>query len=130
MKKYLIGSDTGDAEDKEAEQEEEEKPGKVLEGLTFCISGKLSLSRNDMESLIKKHGGATAGSYVSNTQLTISVTKAVTHLITTEDEYESETTKVAKAKENELPCIKEDFIHDAIKSTFVTNTNDKRFQTS
>ncbi len=128
-----MGSDTGDAEDNEVEEDDEKpaaKPGKVLEGLTFCISGKLSLSRNDMESLIKKHGGATAGSYVSNTQLTISVTKAVTHLITTEDEYESETTKVVKAKENELPCIKEDFIHDAIQSTFVTNTNDKRFQTS
>ncbi len=65
MTKYSIGSNDEDTDNVDEEEEKPAaKPGKVLEGLTFCISGKLSVSRNDIEALIKKNGGCCAGSYV------------------------------------------------------------------
>jgi poly [ADP-ribose] polymerase len=58
------------------------------------MSGTLSISRKEMENLIKKNGG----------DISSSVTKTTTHLITTNQEYESETIKVAKAKKDGIPC--------------------------
>ncbi len=93
-------------DDEEGDEEEEEKPhtGPVFSGMTFCLSGTLSMGRKEMEALIKKNGGKTAAS----------VTKSVTHLLTTENEFENETSKVTKAKELGLPLVGENFIHESI----------------
>ncbi|EFC44465.1 hypothetical protein NAEGRDRAFT_79764 [Naegleria gruberi] len=78
---------------------------KLFNSLVFCISGTLSKGRKEVENEIKKYGGKTAAS----------ITKAVTHLITTEKEFEEETTKVSAAKEKEKIIVKEDFIWDSVK---------------
>lgn len=109
--------------EEEEEEEEEDKPAKkgaakkaagggggggggaVLSGLTFAISGTLSAGRAQIEKKIKQYGGAVAGS----------VTKAVTHLLSTEDEVSKGTAKVTKAQDNGIPIVSEEFLNDAIE---------------
>eukprot|EP00515_Schizochytrium_aggregatum_P014590 CAMPEP_0202091122 /NCGR_PEP_ID=MMETSP0964-20121228/45193_1 /ASSEMBLY_ACC=CAM_ASM_000500 /TAXON_ID=4773 /ORGANISM="Schizochytrium aggregatum, Strain ATCC28209" /LENGTH=57 /DNA_ID=CAMNT_0048659301 /DNA_START=20 /DNA_END=190 /DNA_ORIENTATION=+ len=43
----------------------------ALEGMTFTVTGTLSVRRADFEALLREHGGGVAKS----------VTKAVTHLV-------------------------------------------------
>eukprot|EP00121_Abeoforma_whisleri_P000170 Awhi_evm1s153 len=77
---------------------------KSLAGLSICISGKLSMGRSDWQKKIILNGGA-----VEN-----GVTKKCTHLITTEDEIDSGTAKVAKAQASGIPILSEDFLLDSI----------------
>lgn len=77
----------------------------VLAGFTFALSGTLSVPRGDFENLIKSNGGATASS----------VTGKVTHLVSTEQEVSTGTTKTMAAAEKGIPIVSELFVQDAIK---------------
>jgi hypothetical protein len=86
----------------------------MLKGLTVCCSGTLSVTRTEFEKLIKKHGGSTSAS----------VTGKTTHLVTTPEEFTSETTKVKKAKHTGVPIVSEDFINDSILQKSLANASD------
>jgi hypothetical protein len=105
---HLTESVVAISEDGDDDDDDDSLPpfsgGPIFAGMTFCLSGTLSMGRKEMENLIKKNGGKIAST----------VTKSVTHMLTTENEFENETAKVTKAKEFGLPIIGEDFIHDSI----------------
>lgn len=71
------------------------------------MSGTLSKGRSEIEKIIKSHGG----------KVSSSITKATTHLITTQNEFESPTGKVSKALEDpdRVSIVKEDFLWDCIE---------------
>ncbi|KAJ3090131.1 hypothetical protein HK102_004590 [Quaeritorhiza haematococci] len=96
--------------EEDVEKEEEEKEdARIFDGHTFCISGTLSMKRNDFASLLQKHGGA----------ISSSVTKKTTVLITTTEEMDQGTTKTEKALsmgEDACKIVSEQFIHDCIKA--------------
>jgi len=79
--------DDGDAaaDDKKDSMDVDDLPDD-LTGLTFSITGELSMKRADIVAILKKHGGAH-----SNT-----ITKAVTHLIVADPN--AITAKITKAK--------------------------------
>ena len=52
-----------------------------------------------------------AGAKVSST-----VTKATTHLVCTEEEYEKDTKKVVTARGRGIPIVSEDWVDECIKS--------------
>lgn len=67
-----------------------------LMGLKFCITGELSMARNEFEKLIKKNGGVMVSSVSKNTN----------YLIT--NETESSSSKFVKAKTLGIPILSED----------------------
>ena len=77
----------------------------MFQGLVFCCSGTLSVTRKEFEKLIKNNKGG----------FNSSVTNKTTHLVTTLDEFTNETIKVSKAKKDGIPIVSEDFVHDSIE---------------
>jgi DNA ligase (NAD+) len=67
-----------------------------LKNLKFCITGELSMGRNDFEKLIKKNGGV----------MVTSVSKNTNYLIT--NETESSSSKFVKAKDLGISIISEE----------------------
>eukprot|EP01102_Stenamoeba_stenopodia_P001489 TRINITY_DN1129_c0_g10_i1.p1 TRINITY_DN1129_c0_g10~~TRINITY_DN1129_c0_g10_i1.p1 ORF type:complete len:646 (+),score=217.16 TRINITY_DN1129_c0_g10_i1:31-1938(+) len=78
---------------------------KVFENLCFCFSGKLSQKRSDLEALVASHGGTFGDG----------VTKKTTHLVTTQEDFDSKTAKIVKAQSLSTFIVNEDYIHDCIK---------------
>mmetsp|Transcript_30972 Transcript_30972/g.40893 ORF Transcript_30972/g.40893 Transcript_30972/m.40893 type:complete len:145 (-) Transcript_30972:2855-3289(-) len=76
----------------------------ALKGGVFSISGTLSSSRSEYFKYIKKNGGKTASS----------VTNSVTHLICSEDEYNSKSNKVRAAKEKNVWLVCEEYVDQCI----------------
>ncbi|KAG2388792.1 hypothetical protein C9374_000231 [Naegleria lovaniensis] len=83
----------------------------LFSGLVFCMSGTLSKGRSEIEKIIKNHGG----------KVSSSITKATTHLITTQNEFDSPTGKVSKALEDpeRVSIVNEDFLWDSISQSTV-----------
>ncbi|KAF3919977.1 hypothetical protein AA313_de0209398 [Arthrobotrys entomopaga] len=78
----------------------------TLDGCVFALSGTFEgLTKKDVEILISNNGGAVKGS----------VTKAVTHLITTEEDFAKKTAKVNTAITNGLPILSVDWLQDSVK---------------
>ena len=75
----------------------------VFDGVTFAISGKLSEPRAHFEKLIVSNGGTVAKS----------ITKAVTHVITSD--VDSGSAKITKARANGVNILSEEFLTDAIE---------------
>lgn len=73
----------------------DEKKSAKLDGMTFCITGELSMARKEFEKLIKENGGS----------LSSSVSKKTTELIT--NETNSTSSKFVKAQELGVPVISE-----------------------
>jgi hypothetical protein len=71
-----------------------------LSGAVFCMSGTMSTSRAKLQAEIKAGGGAVASS----------MTKKVTHLLTTVAEVLGETSKVVSAEAMGVPLCEEGFI--------------------
>lgn len=90
---------------------------KVLKGLTVCASGTLSMTRNEFADLVKENGG----------KFSKTVTKNLTHLITTEKEFDDVTEKVSKAQGYDIPIVSEDFINDSIEQGKLANVDDYLF---
>ncbi|KAK6345248.1 hypothetical protein TWF718_007174 [Orbilia javanica] len=77
-----------------------------LDNLIFAISGSFDgYTKKDIESLIANNGGAVKSS----------VTKAVTHLITTTEDYLKNTTKVGNASANGIPIVTISWLEDSVK---------------
>jgi len=76
----------------------EEEPPTSLNGMTFAITGNLTMKRADVISLIKKNGGTYA----------TSVTKAVTHLIV--EDVNEDTAKITDAKAAGKKIVGESFL--------------------
>jgi len=91
--------DEDEDEDEEEEYEEEDK-GKALEGMCFCISGKLMVERSEFERYITDNGGTFAQS----------ITKKVTHLINSE----SDSKKCQEATEKGIPIVSENFVRQLV----------------
>ncbi|KAH7145952.1 poly polymerase catalytic domain-containing protein [Dactylonectria estremocensis] len=69
-----------------------------LDGCAIALSGKfdaISHSHGSLETLIRSHGGI----------VTKSVTKATTHVVCTEDDFNAGTAKIAAAKAKDLPLV-------------------------
>jgi NAD-dependent DNA ligase len=81
------------------------KSAMALQGVTICISGTLSVSRAQMKLRIEAEGGKVASS----------LTKAVTHLLSTQEEVANATAKVLKAQSTDVPIVTEDFIDESIE---------------
>ncbi|KAH8733918.1 poly polymerase catalytic domain-containing protein [Ilyonectria robusta] len=76
-----------------------------LDGCAIALSGKfdaISHNHGSLEAIIRSHGGT----------VTKSVTKATTHVICTEDDFEAGTTKIAAAKAKDLPLVNPQWIVD------------------
>jgi len=73
---------------------------KIFADDTFCLSGKLSMKKADIEKLIKSNGGKIAGT----------VTKAVTIVIAGDDS----SSKSQKAMEKGIPLKKEEWLQASI----------------
>jgi predicted DNA-binding WGR domain protein len=86
----------------------------ALAGCTICISGSLSQPKAKMTQLITDNGGSVAGT----------VTKATTHLLTSDADFLGGTSKVSKARGMGLPILHEDFVHDSIKNGSKANEDD------
>jgi BRCT domain type II-containing protein len=79
---------------------------KLFTDMTMAISGTLTMGRESFENLIKSNGGKSSST----------VTKKTTHFITTKEDWTNPTSKINKAKENGIPIINENFVHDSIKN--------------
>lgn len=76
-----------------------------LDGCAIALSGKfdaISHNHGSLEAIIRSHGGT----------VTKSVTKATTHVVCTEDDFEAGTTKIAAAKAKDLPLVNPQWIID------------------
>ena len=69
----------------------------ALSHLVVCLSGTLSQKRSKFEEYVTSNGG----------QCKSSVTKAVTHLVTTDAELQAATSKVIKAQSYGIPIVTE-----------------------
>lgn len=67
-----------------------------------------------------KHGGTSASS----------VNKQVTHLVTTNEAFENDTSAVKKAKEYNICIVSENFIRDSIAHGLLANANDYKIGTN
>ncbi|KAF3296792.1 hypothetical protein TWF132_009302 [Orbilia oligospora] len=77
-----------------------------LDNLIFALSGSFEgYTKKDVESLVANNGGV-----VKST-----VTKAVTHLITTTEDYLKNTTKVGNASANGIPIVTISWLEDSVK---------------
>ncbi|EPS37847.1 hypothetical protein H072_8389 [Dactylellina haptotyla CBS 200.50] len=77
-----------------------------LDNLVFALSGSFEgLTKKDVETMIANNGGSVKGS----------VTKAVTHLITTPEDFAKNTVKVVTATANGLPIVSIDWLQDSVK---------------
>src|SRR5690606_1529146 len=75
---------------------EEKVEDSQIEGLKFCVTGTLSMKRNELQKLIKTYGGINGSSVSSETD----------YLIT--NDKESSSSKFKKALELKIPIINED----------------------
>eukprot|EP00698_Gefionella_okellyi_P015443 TRINITY_DN4356_c0_g4_i1.p1 TRINITY_DN4356_c0_g4~~TRINITY_DN4356_c0_g4_i1.p1 ORF type:complete len:688 (+),score=193.99 TRINITY_DN4356_c0_g4_i1:102-2165(+) len=91
---------------RKAEESDDDAGSSVFDGITMAVGGTFTLSQKEVKDLIESNGGTVAGS----------VTKAVTHLITTDGEYAAETAKIKAAKKNGIFILSESFLHDSIKA--------------
>eukprot|EP01080_Neovahlkampfia_damariscottae_P003005 gene3005-5015_t len=86
----------------------------MLKGLVFCCSGTLSVSRKEFEKLVKSNGAGFSSSVSAKT----------THLVTTPEEFSTETVKVTKAKHEGIPIVTEDYVHDSLtQGTLLDESN-------
>eukprot|EP00466_Bigelowiella_natans_P015391 jgi/Bigna1/89339/estExt_fgenesh1_pg.C_470096 len=114
----------GKKEKKGKDARKEEKLGKVisdttsgkpLKGMMFCVSGEMSVVRKHFHSELLEAGGS-----ISKT-----VTRRVTHLITTESEVANPTRKLLAAAKNNcfvvsevytcIPFFLQDFVRECIR---------------
>jgi len=74
----------------------------ILSGLTFCITGDLSIKRNEMIKLIKSQGGEVSSSVSKNTNFVLT------------NKADSTSSKYKKALELKIPIITEDELYKLI----------------
>ncbi|KAJ6260524.1 hypothetical protein Dda_4750 [Drechslerella dactyloides] len=76
-----------------------------LDNLVFALSGTFdNMTKKDVEVLISNAGGTVKSS----------VTKAVTHLITTPEDFQKKNAKVIAATANGLPIVSIDWLQDSV----------------
>ncbi|KAF4990369.1 hypothetical protein FGRMN_8504 [Fusarium graminum] len=88
-----------------------------LDGCAIAVSGKfddIGHSHSSLEALIRKHGGT----------LTRSVTKATTHVVSTDDDFNSDSNKVATARAKGLPILNPSWLVDTDSKGTKLNTDD------
>jgi len=76
----------------------------LFEDVVFSLDGELSKTPDELEKLIEAHGGS----------VTKTITAKVTHLITTDDDFEKPSAKVKSATTKGITILNENFIHDSI----------------
>ena len=82
------------------------EPSTALAGAVICISGTLSLGKQDTTTLLQTHGANVASS----------VTAKVTHVLTSAADAAKKTSKVASAEAKDIPVIGESFVVASIES--------------
>jgi hypothetical protein len=78
----------------------------ALVGLVFALSGKFTEPHAALTSLIKRNAA----------DVKASVTKAVTHLVSTMDDVEAKSTKVQKALASGIPIVTERWVRESIEA--------------
>jgi hypothetical protein len=89
------------------------KPGQDLQGACFCIVGKMSLTRTNLNAVIKSRGGGVCAT----------VAGKVTHLLSNEAEVTRRNPKVVLAQDRGLPIVSEDFLVACIKANAVADSS-------
>ncbi|KAM0433938.1 hypothetical protein ACHAPT_003882 [Fusarium lateritium] len=88
-----------------------------LDGCAIALSGKfddIDHNHASLETVIRKHGGT----------VTRSVTKATTHVVCTEYDFNAGTTKITAAKAKDLPCVNPSWIVDTDSNGTKLNADD------
>jgi poly [ADP-ribose] polymerase len=88
-----------------------------LDGCVLTISGKFDYFKHtqaSLEQLVKSLGGS----------VTKSVTKTTTHVVCTEDDYNSSTAKVAAGKAKDLPLVSPEWIFESEKQNKTIDPQD------
>jgi poly [ADP-ribose] polymerase len=88
-----------------------------LDGHVIAISGKFDNSKHthaSLEQLVRSLGGS----------VTKSVTKTTTHVVCTEDDYNSSTAKVAAGKAKDLPLVGPEWIFESEKQNKAIDPQD------
>lgn len=94
-----------------------------LDGCAIALSGKfddIDHNHSSLETVIRKHGGT----------VTRSVTKATTHVVCTEYDFNAGTTKIAAAKAKDLPCVNPSWIVDTDDKGTKLNADDYTWSTA
>eukprot|EP00026_Physarum_polycephalum_P009930 Phypoly_transcript_10068.p1 GENE.Phypoly_transcript_10068~~Phypoly_transcript_10068.p1 ORF type:complete len:429 (+),score=105.14 Phypoly_transcript_10068:14-1300(+) len=79
---------------------------KIFDGLVFCITGKLSKTRKEIEKSIESRGGRVVDSVSGN----------VDYVISEKNELKKNTNKILDAKAKLVPILKEKYLDDSIKA--------------
>ncbi|KAH3760432.1 poly polymerase 2 ADP-ribosyltransferase 2 [Pelomyxa schiedti] len=77
---------------------------RTLEGLTFCVSGDLTCPIAEFTRRISLNRGC----------YTPRMTKKVTHLVSSQADFDSNSAKVSKAKEWHIPIVTEQYVNQCI----------------
>lgn len=88
-----------------AAKKEEKTTKDIFADKVFALSGTLTKTRDEITGLLEDNGGTCASS----------VTKKVTHLVSTSEDFAASSSKVETAKKNGIFIVSEDYIHDSIK---------------
>lgn len=99
------------------------KPPALFEGCVVAISGKFEDAghvHSTIEALIVHLGG----------KVSKSVTKHTTHVVSSQSDFDAETTKVAAAKSKDLPIVSIDWILDSEVSQKLEDCNKYKFGAS
>lgn len=94
-----------------------------LDGCAIAVSGKfddIGHSHASLEALIRKHGGT----------LTRSVTKATTHVVSTDDDFNSKSNKVTAAHTKGLPILNPSWLIDTDSKGTKQNPGDYSWSSS
>jgi poly [ADP-ribose] polymerase len=88
-----------------------------LDGCAIAVSGKfeeIGHSHSSLEALIRKHGGT----------LTRSVTKATTHVVSTDHDFNSNSNKVTAARAKDIPILDPSWLIDTDAKGTKLNADD------
>lgn len=72
----------------------------VFEGCVMTITGHFHMSAFELAKLVTKFGG----------RVSFMITPQVTHLVTTAEEVESNSSKVKAARRNRCPIVREEYV--------------------
>ena len=94
-----------------------------LDGCAIAVSGKfeeIGHSHSSLEALIRKHGGS----------FTRSVTKATTHVVSTDDDFNQQSNKVTAAHAKGLPILNPSWLIDTDSKGTKQNPDDYSWSSS
>jgi len=90
----------------------------LFDGKVFTLSGTFHCDQKTLKEKITSNGGIVASS----------VTKAVTHLISTQEDFDANSSKQQAAKKQGIPVLNDDWIHTSVARGALQKEEDFMFQ--